>query len=886
MASYWGKRFAPGRWDQGENTHHYIAQTTDPTAQIDANAILIPLDDATAEGFSFPGVFYIGQETISATALSGGEMTGVTKGLYSLFETQAGDNHAYVYPRVMEGDPGYNMAVSTVPFSWMGRMVALYGAYWDETTGKWCDEDDAELLWVGRISNQIVQSGATRKWKLSCTSVIDDLKRKIGTNFPTATLQHINLTGAFGRDFWIVVHDDNGIVDLFSYTLPKGLYTPRELIDEIKDALANDANWNLASPDITAELHFSSGENKCWFRFLSRSAGSYFNPRRIEVWLNPTGWPCHALHALGFPLYGFLSGGWDTGGGVGDSSGPESDIHAGAPWYCSYMPLATLCNGGKIFCQSSSRLWSDQGDDSSETQAHVKIPKVTFSADEGVEGACFYKYTSIDRWTIYDSAAVRADDKLADILTIDKIHNEHRVHLSGFVGTKLNDPPREVQQVYKPVYELVSGSTKRYPFRMLLDPLLSSGTSGFNGFYDCLPRELSYGLPLDIVDWQSFLDADEGIKQLAVAQRSHYFIDSAVSWSELAKRECVLFGRAIVWRNGKITCVKLSEPDVDQYTTTINDSSHTSPNEFPDLKFDLGSVINQYECEVGYDYTTGKYGAPITITDVDSVVGLQTTKTVKLKHPGITIAEVDGEMGDYQLVISWPGVLLPVLLSRMWRTPLPIVEVTLAPKHINQVFVGDVVRFISSRISDPAGTGTYDTDVTATVIKVSWDYSRVVPIGKCAMFLHAQNAGQGDPWGATALIDRTHSVGDFTGGWDPNTLQLKTIENEFGNSADPADASAYSATDEILIVERAAQDPTSPLSWGPFAVDKEFETDGTLILTLEAGTVLANWDPNREYVVVPAHYHQVTAAQKLVGSWQAPHDTRILATDTAAQRYT
>ena len=579
---------------------------------------------------------------------------------------------------------------------------------------------------------------------------------------------------------------------------------------------------------------------------------------------------CHALNALGFFGEGSKDLKWKGTVGYLDAEGAA---------YEGYHPLHSSVNGSKIYLLDSpgNNLWADQGDNDSAWGA-VAISGADLGAER--EGTYFASYNALSR--------------VANWLDVDFTFNEWTgttFHMGAFVGHRHDETPVDVRQCYIPRYR-TDAFRSRGPFELLLFSLLSTGTEDYNhATYDKLPLALSVGVQASLVDTDSFLAADLAIAQNRLSHRKFYVIDSPVTWGELIRRECKLFGYALTWRDGKLRLVDVTSIEYDRVSATISESVRAN-DEWPDTDSGVDTVVNQYECEVQYDPETAKYvGVKAIISDVNSITGLQVVKSVGIKHPGVYWDSNDAE--------PVKDLLAQFLKGRWMALPSPVVRVSLNHTMINKVFVGDVVNFQSTRTADPRGDGTYSTFCLATVAGLAWKYDAHYYTGTATLLLHgemitAPSALDGlqwyvnapvKPWAPSALVDRSEDGGNWDKGWNSTDLQLALEATPYGRSIDLDDGARFEAGYFVNIIERAPADPTSPQEWGPLEVESDYETDGAGLLTLVTGSALAGWDGDKEYVVVFADRGSCPAGQKGSGTFQADSTTRLLESTYSADMY-
>jgi hypothetical protein len=227
--SYFGKLFAPARWDTG-----ITRPTTDGSGYnqyMYADDLTIELKDATGM-WATSGEGYINGEAFSFTGVAANDLTGVTKGLYSCTGGTWGRTYKQAY------GPGETSPwVSQYAYGWGGRRIAVYLTCVDPTTGFVHPQGDEELVWIGRIATDkltIIQRGPTGRWDLSCISLLGELaQRKLFTDAPEAKQSDgtdsdgkINLYGdSASRTFRVDIYDNNGHRAHTEITISQNVYT-------------------------------------------------------------------------------------------------------------------------------------------------------------------------------------------------------------------------------------------------------------------------------------------------------------------------------------------------------------------------------------------------------------------------------------------------------------------------------------------------------------------------------------------------------------------------------------------------------------------------------------------------------------------------------------
>ncbi len=844
--SYFGKLFAPGLWNL--NPHVRMAPGDGYHTMVNADADSVPIKTNATLGQPSNG--FIGAESINWTSTNSEALVGVIKGLWPAINT--GGTWGKTYRRPQTGGTGYLYHVGTEPFSYVGRRVALYMATYDTSNGDWYAESQSHLLWAGRIADQIIQRGRTRVWDLSCTSVMQELDQNTPVDLAVDYLNGINLMGDKGRRFTIVEYDSAGDVAILDVSVTQGVYTPSNLVKELRAQTENAANWTEA-PGKTRNANviwtFSASTGKAEFYY-----GGNWSGRRVVVDPNPGGETNHAFGALGFSSRGKFGGDLKA-----DSSGTfyefkvQSDVVSDA-----YHPLHRDYNGDSLYTEQAGKFWPTQGDSDTGDYGCVKIDKAVFAP----------------YWNITDSkgryfAAYTARGTFKLTLTTDPLPV---ISADGYVAQQHGKEKVKVEQVYIPKYKDSKGNV-RGPFEQLLYPMLSTGTAGYNhDKYDQCPLDLSLGIEHGLVDVASFLRADKDILGTQMGHRKAYIIDKPTAFSTLIQREAQLFGWAVVWVKGKLRCRPvLHAPEVDAWTIELDDSSRAGEVDMPDMSMSTGTIINQYALDIDYNPTTGKFRAPLVVTDVDSVIST-VTKRVSIKHPGVYWESSKSALvGD---------LVQQLLLGRFIRYALPVVDLSLAMTYLDRVFVGDVIKLTSSFIQDPLGSGTRSISALATVLNIAWNYKTMK--GSIRLLVHDKIFGT--PWAPAAITN----IAATNGGWDGSVNAFIINPYTWSNSDHTGDGNALAQFNgwSIVVHERATSDPTSPVTYGPFEV-QGYEPSNHALTAGVAAVDLAGWQNTQEHVITFCDWVDAAVDQQngSFGTWQADPDTELLGAANIAQRY-
>ena len=863
---YWAQQFASGRWDDVAVNVSWIVPTGSAT-YLNANVTTITVNDTT--GWPSSGKLYFGQEACTYTGKTPTTFTGLTRGIYPCVGTAW--NGTYNHSR----DPSaQQLSVASVPMAWVGRRVALYVITWDDTTGAWHPEGDEELLWVGRITDAIRFNGDKNVWQMGCESILRDLDKEICTDLAKSEIEHINLSGTHCRKFWADVRyiDLSGATLVTQATgefeLTAGIYTHWGLLHAIMNLWNDDTNWTYyKAATRKGHLMFYPEVDKVSIGITHNEAfsGDELLTFTIFPYEHYSFAPCHAFYALGFEATGadplVFSFAYND-------AAQTIKIPGGKSYATAYHPLSTGINGYKLACKDPSLFTIRQYDNLTDAtpNAAVRVEKASVGGGPDAAEAIYYsRYTSEYSGLTTDYALPARWLVLVD--------DQNIVGKAGYLWHDYvcrradEDDPVNVQQVYYPTIK-PTGTWSRGPFESLLFVILSTGSANNNdGVYDKLPLEFSLGIQAALVDKPSFLAADQLCSGAGLNWRHRYIIDEATKGSELLQREGKLFGYFVAWDRGKLR-LKSIKPDVNLWIATLSDSTNREPGEFASVETSVATVINGWRIECNRNNQTDKY-EEIEINDVDSQTGLQATKLVDLKHPGLHVQDAYGVLQTYLRT-----------LKDMFRFPWQVVDVSQQPQQLFSTAIGDVVRYTSSWHPDPYGTGSMTTACLGIIINETVNWGEGTKTSTVLLYARYDAASK-TPWGAAALVD----IAATNGGWNAGTYTLTLVAHEWGTAAtDSHDgaAFAYSASDPdaVMIVESAPADPAAPQAWGPFDVGSAYNA-GARTLLLAGTPTLTGWSATTEYRVVPAVWANAGTTQKTLNLWQANATSGKLVSDKA-----
>jgi hypothetical protein len=886
MGSLFGKLFAPGRWDSSDAERTTTCRVSLADDQIAANATTINVkktdsfDEFPSSGTCYIGtcaVTYTGVTTTSTTNTGGypdetlGQLTGCVVGEYCAISEPRGTNTTAmgctikhpVHEDWTATEVGRGHVVSTVPYTWLGKRVALYVTTWDEATGAWNSVDDAQRVWAGRLSDAIQFDPRRRVWRLSCESMASDLDQQIMASSPTAHVCGINLNseGDWGRTWWVVEFAAGLPVSQIKCTVSAGVYTAAGLARDMCDAMNDWSAWSGAAhaESFWCNLYEEHGEYEFsinsgatghqWIILPHAGVTDPFAPNNV----------CHCWNALGF--------GFDVWTMDGSATGDATKT--GGKFYYHYHPLDLRYNGHKMYVleQGTDRLWSTQGDYGA-TLAYVHAKKVKVDGKE--DGPYIAAYTArTAAQPVYWSPASPVVQWTTTTLTLAGEYlqpPQSGITPNGFLGgSEFDTAYPEVSNGYVPTWRGSDGRL-RGPFEALLYSLCSTGTTGYNSAaYDKLPVELSIGMPIALVDTGTFLAADRELLTCypSLALRRFYPITKAISWRELFEREAKLFGYALTFKAGQWTVINYMHPALESIDVTLDDGNTAYSDDWPVIDMSMDTTINQWAFRLDYDWTTDKYRTTVNIRDEESFGAQRVARVREVEHPGVLPQKSDyATRSLVQIKVQDEMFML--------RRPWQVVRRTLSPDLLGLIAVGDVVNYHVDTAThpDPMGSGGMTCDAVAIVSGLRWNFAKCT--GSVTLIICGQDESRMTPWCPAAVVD----FGAAGGGWVSGDKTLTLLEWEFADG--PADGVMFVAGDKLLLFERAPADPTS-LTLTPKVLTAVSYTALTRALVVEEDAIAGFDDSGEtEYVIVYADYATAIAAQIARGTWQAAQGTHLL----------
>lgn len=832
--SFFGKEFATAAWETANN-----ARLDSTTGTLDADATTIICIDTTDMPSSGDG--YIGQERVSWTGKTATALTGVTRGLYPCVR---GANAARTHVIPIENEGGAVPYISEKRFTYYGALICIYVTTGDGTD--WHPHEDAEIIWCGRISG-ISYDGARAKWLITANHIIADLERKVANLPPKTTLAPIvNLSGSSDEARRIIGEEltlEGEIVSKLDANLGggnRGIYTTpgvgevtypklNDLLSQINNLLFY-SNWDDSDYTGSSTIFDCHFENRNGFAVL---VGYSSAARKLRLTSK------RALQALGFDIKAGEFIELNISDELSANNLYYGELEAPDKMFAGYHPITHEDNAKKLFVEGHSLFSADQGDRNGKTDAWASIDGVELEGKEGNYYIC------------YDAK----NTNIGGTLTLDLNVKDYLIHSSqpkGLIGYRVESEPTRITQALVP-HMIDSNGDKIGPYEVILRVLTSTGVTDNNGDYDIYPHYFGLGIPVELIDTDSFIEADKAILANPLSERAFFPIQNETIRA-LIEMECSLWGFVMTWEKGKLTMKRWPPDPVD---TQVTFDADRDMNPFPlGFGYEKTEVVNQFTVSTGYDHFSEQFvGRPLIITDDISILNLSTTVEKKIEHKGVSRHDIG--------IIK--NLLDATLLGRLNRYPLPVLDVIFPPTWIEQVFVGDCIVFDSGKFPDPYGDGSRTTLCYAAVLEVGWPYHPPwMGRGRIALLTQFQNFDL--PWGPAAIVDQSET----NGGLDAVNDWLTLLPHGYGDSStDNEDGEVFKEDHEVLIYARAPSDPSSTTAYGPYTVASDYETDGANRLTLEAGAgaaINATWDSDIEHVVVFADRDDSIASDQITGS--------------------
>jgi hypothetical protein len=463
------------------------------TDGMDADDTTLVMGDSSA--FPASGTLYVGTEEMTYTFNGGsGTISGITRGVRSLFGTAYGNNFGRPHEVDFEGD--YSPVVSTEPRGLLGKNVGLYLCR--KVDGTWTaglpgsSSNDSECVWAGTI-REILDDG-TGKISLRCSSILELLKGSLLNQQYKGYLPDGEYLLTSEGYFQVIVNRVDvitGTQDTWDQTITDlipsaALYTHEQVADLIRAQLSE---WFVTSglfPSgqiLSLQLANSAdGAVRYVFTLEDDAAGTL--SWSMEIRLSKRIWEILGFTNLegNIQTYRYYS----KSRGLGEqpiwirAENPPARARAGA--IGGIINVRDALNSPFV-AQPAAGIPPDLlGNPAAPTEGFLRIGgKVIFGVRE----------TSANQFTITKNLGSRYAELTGTVLP-DDLEGEElpRGTIDGSSGDGV-----VVEQVWLEVGK-VSEVFKRL--------MLSTGTNGYNDLtYDVNPRQMGLGIPYKLIDMDS-----------------------------------------------------------------------------------------------------------------------------------------------------------------------------------------------------------------------------------------------------------------------------------------------------------------------------------------------------------------------------------------------
>lgn len=773
------------------------------TASLTANATSCTVKDTT--GFSSAGHIYIGHEAIQYGVKGAGSFGALTRGKWVLWGRSGASTRygmAHVIP-TGTADINNSPAVTSLPRTWYNRRVGLYAHHLEDTQGTvWSTKANSQLIWAGRIKSYADNGDGT--FSISCTHLLELLQFGVPVNQYRAELSD----GLYiqDEDIAITFKRNDGAASTYAVTttltssvnLTRTWQEVREEINSIFQAgfaTTSTDSWQLN------EVQTTSGK-----RVEIRVDGSISAFHTRTIGLSQRVWE----------LLGFIP----FAGGVQreDSTGRlyvEQALPSINPM--KYIaPQAPLINTNYFKGNDKVVVTNERG--VFETQPTM-IPWVT---GEG------YVVVGSETWVIddYDSATKTltfAWPGSGGYFFIDPAGRSWSDLHGSISGDTWGGDRPQLTQAW--IEYLPAGTT-------LLRLLLSTGVDGYNeSTYDKYGEGYGLAIPYDLINVPSFEALDAEIPQYLL------YIVKPTPVSEIVEQICAVTGRQIIFKDGKISLLRVGNMTYDQSANvkSLTENNKAKPDDRAIVSRTPEGIINSMVLKYfkpPEGVHKGEYQRTIQVEDLPSITDFGQRRAIEIKGDGIFKHD------------AWVDNVASPALANFSR-PLAIIERTY-DFSLYDLTPGDAVEVTDNYAIDPVAGTRGITALPCWVLATSFDWK--TGTGKAKLVFSPEiDATRRATWSPSARIV-VYTV--------PRTITCDA--NIFSHSSESADASHFEAGDKIRIVEISPQSGASPETYVG-EVESVSGNDITLTSDVTGGAGLG---AGKTFVIEPDDILTVQAAQK------------------------
>ena len=299
------KLFAPGAVLSAQSAHLAERDPSDwATHALLATATTIPIKGGEIGDLPASGAAFMGQEALTYAGKFVADLstlTGAVRGLFPTYGPVGSWALAMSRPRATDAYP----TVGTVPFSWIGRRVALHVVTQnldDPTQWRW----PAYLLYSGDITEGIVYDPSASCWQISTRDLREAKLNEPHSITAFCSLAGINLRGDEGLQFFIREIDAGGNQKCYAepMTIAAGYWLSGALFSQAVADWLNDVSHWTANPS----------QSGCWYSVGADGSlianNGHSDARTIQIlpfaqrsgtWADRNK-PCHVWQAQGMAL--------------------------------------------------------------------------------------------------------------------------------------------------------------------------------------------------------------------------------------------------------------------------------------------------------------------------------------------------------------------------------------------------------------------------------------------------------------------------------------------------------------------------------------------------------------------------------------------------------
>lgn len=810
------RAFATGRSLADSNVYSaYLTADLTPTA--------VSATVTTVAGLpAMPFDLYIGIETVRVTANPAGTTLTITRAAYPSVDG-GGLGLRHDFDANEEGAP--LVLVSSVPFSWVNRRVALHATWYDRASQTFGAQADSQVIWRGRLA-RLDFDVPTDEWRLSCKPLLEDLQRPIMATVRPTTIRGIQLTGVptvlriIGLQFTNVT---SGATTLLSVTVPGNLYDDyADLEDEINAALAA-----LAAPVGVA---------------LTQGSFVFFNYTGADEYRVMVQLPAPLAVTLGY----------------------TEDYSAWARPVVS-VPAATSARIDPP--QAPARVYHPA--DATEIAASTNAVSQYFVTGAPPRQQAGAGVSAVAPAVLLDGKmALRYNAFVETGLLTD-------VRSSGWPGEgapsnlRLRRGPDYVlrrsggddnQEQIPAAQAYVSPRGFGFPLNGIIRELLKLMTStgyAVNGTYDVLPVGYGLGIPAALIDTASF-EAVEDELGAASAERQ-WIVSEPTPLSDLIDAEAKTLGFYVVMNgSGQLAARRIAQDFAGLTAVALTEDNKHSPTDRATFSVSPASLLNQVTVRFDYQWQDDKPASELPFNWRVSQQQYETTRGLDVDNRGL-----------YSFESMDTAELIGRLQERIgvYADPWPTVTRTINRQLFTRIVPGDRLRLTDSGLPDVFTGNRGVAAMTVTAVRVSFDlhkgHGRVDAIHD-GMIPDAQRA----PLDPSARLTA----------FNPGTFVATLAANDF-SVAPATDVDSFAVGDVVLIVEGSATTPTASTN-----TQRTIAAVGANQVTLDGA--IGGLDPAVSVVYLTFARHDSTVTgQRTRGTWMGARTDNLIQNATRIRHY-